>query len=311
MSGATLFISSCAIVALTIVNLGVGPSINSKIGTWSSLNCLKLSDKLDEEKENNPNITETEIEEANKEIKKCKNRKTMYEMEYTSFIFNAGIGFICTLLGLFGLQKEMEKKTGIIGMALGVIGFVLTLVYVIYNGIVYTNYYDDAIFKIDGDGAVATLVDGETNKYKCLYFKEANDTEALYAKYSDLIKSQYNYNRELIVFFNEDYPEKKRGCNIYGDYNVEPYKCDREEFLNVSMNYTDKDGVSQRCEKLYNLYEFDRNKAFNDYSNYDKSARFLCCLILSIFTLLCYCGMAFSGFMLFKGEPGEANVPNT
>ncbi len=63
MSGATLFVSSCAIVALTIVNLGVGPSINSKIGTWSSLNCLNISDHLDEEKENNPNITETEIEE--------------------------------------------------------------------------------------------------------------------------------------------------------------------------------------------------------------------------------------------------------
>ena len=303
MSGATLFVSSCAIVALTIVNLGVGPSINSKIGTWSSLNCLKLSDELDERIKNDPNITETDKEKDNKEITKCKNRKTMYEMEYTSFIFNAGIGFICTLLGLFGLQKEMEKKTGIIGMALGIIGFVLTLVYVIYNGIVYTNYYDNAIFKIDGDGAVATLVEGETNKYKCLYFNEANDTEALYAKYSDLIKSQYNYNRELVVFFNDDYPEKQV-CNVYNKYNREQLNCDKEQFFNISMNYTDKEENSQRCERLYYL------NFIEDYSNYDKSARFLGCLILSIFTLLCYCGMAFSGFMIFKGESGEQNVPN-
>ena len=296
MSGATLFISSCAIVALTIVNLGVGPSINSKIGTWSSLNCLKLSDKLDEEKENNPNITETEIEEANKEIKKCKNRKTMYEMEYTSFIFNAGIGFICTLLGLFGLQKEMEKKTGIIGMALGVIGFVLTLVYVIYNGIVYTNYYDDAIFKIDGDGAVATLVDGETNKYKCLYFKEANDTEALYAKYSDLIKSQYNYNRDLVDSFTDKHHDK-----FYCTVNKELYllNCKQYEIWEVNNTYFDDDWDNEYpCKSLYYPYFL---KDFQSYTNYDKSARFLTVLILSVFILLCHIGLIFSGFKLFKG----------
>lgn len=311
MSGATFFISSCAIVALTIVNLGIGPSINSKIGTWSSNNCLKISDKLEERIENDPNITEEYKEEKNREIKKCKDQKAMYEMEYTSFIFNAGIGFICILLGLFGLQKEMEKKTGIIGMALGVIGFTLTLVYVIFNGIVYTNYYDDKekIYKIDGEGAVAELVEGEKNKYKCLYFNKVNDTEALYAKYSDLIKSQYNYNRELTIYFNEDYPEKK-DCDIRGYYDMEPYRCDREEFLNISRNYTDKDGVEQKCEKLYYLYETSKEIAFNNYSNYDKSARFLGCLILCLFTLLCYGGMVFSGFMIFKKGSGESNAPN-
>ena len=188
-------------------------------------------------------------------------------------------------------------------MVLGVIGFILTLVYIIFNGIVYTNYYDCQTYKRNDDYAVAELVEGETEKYKCLYFNKENDTEALYAKYSDLIKSQYNYNRKLKVFFDEDYPEKK-DCNIYGLYNREPLKCDREEYLNYSMNYTDNEEVSQRCEKLYYL------NFISDYSNYDISARFLGCLILSIFTVLCYCGMAFSGFMIFKGEPGEANVPN-
>ena len=296
MSGATLFVSSCAIVALTIVNLGVGPSINSKIGIWSSLNCLKLSDELDERIKNDPNITETDKEKENKKITKCKNQKTMYEMEYTSFIFNAGIGFICTLLGLFGLQKEMEKKTGIIGMALGIIGFVLTLVYVIYNGIVYTNYYDNAIFKIDGDGAVATLVEGETNKYKCLYFNEANDTEALYAKYSDLIKSQYNYNRDLVDSFTDKHHDK-----FYCTVNKDLYRsnCAQYEIWEVNNTYFDDDWENEYpCKKLY--YPYFLND-FKSYTNYDKSARFLTVLILSVFIVLCHIGLVFSGFKLFKG----------
>ena len=47
--------------------------------------------------------------------------------------------------------------------------------------------------KIDEDAAYAKL---EGDKYKCIYFNGINDEEALYAKFSDLIKSQYNYNKE-------------------------------------------------------------------------------------------------------------------
>ena len=298
MSGATFFISSCAIVALTIVNLGIGPSINSKIGTWSSNNCLKISDKLEERIENDPNITEEYKEEKNREIKKCKDQKAMYEMEYTSFIFNAGIGFICILLGLFGLQKEMEKKTGIIGMALGVIGFTLTLVYVIFNGIVYTNYYDDKekIYKIDGEGAVAELVEGEKNKYKCLYFNKVNDTEALYAKYSDLIKSQYNYNKELVDSFKDKYHDKFYCTVNIGDYL---FNCAADEYWEVNNTYFDDNWDNEYpCKKLYYPYFL---KDFQTYKNYDVSARFLTVLILSVFILLCHCLLAFSGFKLFKG----------
>ena len=90
---------------------------------------------------------------------------------------------------MYGLQKELIPKTGIIGIVCGVIGLILTLVYVIYNGVVYTNYYDDDnIYKVDGDGAFAELKDGN---YKCFYYKESKGEEALIAKYSDLIKKQY------------------------------------------------------------------------------------------------------------------------
>ena len=118
----------------------------------------------------------------------------MYNMEYTSFVFNIVIGFIGVLIGLYGLQNEVIPKSGTVGMACGVVGLALTLVYVIFNIIVYTSYYDTQYYKVDSDGAFA---EREGTRYKCYYFKEKEDIRALYAKYSDLIKSQYNYNKEL------------------------------------------------------------------------------------------------------------------
>ena len=82
-------------------------------------------------------------------------------MEYTSFIFDIIIGFVCGLIGLlhlFGLKKDFVSNTGLIGLICGIIGFIFTLVYVIFNGLVYTTVYlnnGPAIYKRDGDYAFA------------------------------------------------------------------------------------------------------------------------------------------------------------
>jgi len=102
-------------------------------------------------------------------------------MEYTSFIFDIAIGFTCGLLGLlhyFGLKPDFVKITGIIGTACGIVGFILTFIYVIFNGLVYTT------------------VDTDDN-FKCLYFDKPSNSHALYAKISDLIKKQYNYKKDF------------------------------------------------------------------------------------------------------------------
>ena len=68
----------------------------------------------------------------------------MHDMEYTSFIFDIVIGFVCGLIGLLQLfdhKKEFISNTGLIGLICGVVGFVLTFVYVIFNGLVYTTVY--------------------------------------------------------------------------------------------------------------------------------------------------------------------------
>ena len=287
-SGSNFFICACAILAFSIINYKIGPIINYRVGTdWALANCEELQDRYDAAKELNPNMSDEEKESYAFPIRRCRNKKAMHNMEHTSVVFNGVIGFICVLLGLYGLQKEVIPKTGTIGMACGVVGFILTLVYVIYNGVVYNNYYDRNIYKVDGDGAFAEL-DGSS--YECFYYNKPGDDEALRAKYSDLIKSQYNYNKDLELSFETD-PEKK-GCQ-----NLPPYSCRDVEYIpyisNSYFDYSDN-GQTKRCSKLY------YSKSFDDYSNYDKSARFLTVLLLSIITLLCYCGLIFSGFMLMK-----------
>lgn len=287
---ANFFVCACTILVFTIINLSLGPCINSTVQNltekekWALDNCARYEDEYKEAKESDQNMSDKEKDYYKRTIRKCKNKKAMHNMEYTSCIFNVIISFICILLGIHGLQKEIIPKTGIIGMACGVVGFILTFVYVIYNGVVSTNYYPPdpyTTYKTDGDGAFAKL-DG--NKYKCFYFKKKGDKDALYAKYADLVKSQYNYNKDLDDEFKKE--GLKSSCKVT---KTTVSSCSEEEFITSSKQHDGK-----QCPKLYYRPET------NTYINRDMGSRFLTLLILSIFILLCYCGLVFSGFMLMR-----------
>ena len=285
-AGANFFVVSCAILIFSIINLSIGPVINKAISNNGNANCKMLVDTYDDEGER---MSEDDKKQLELDIRECRNKKAMSNMEYTSCIFNIFIAFVCVLLGLYGLQKETIPKTGYIGMGCGVVGLILTLVYVIYNGVVYTNYndYDSNIYKVDGDGAFAEY-DQKNNRYECFYYKK-DDKNAVYAKYCDLIKSQYNYDYDLIKSFSN---EGKMECTN----KVYPSSCRKEEY--ITRQYKRSDG--SLCTKLYYFSEYDTYH--NSYINYNKSARFLTVLLLSILILLCYCGLIFSGFMLTKEQ---------
>lgn len=286
-AGWNFFVVACAILIFSIINLSIGPVINRVVSSsWGISNCQELVDKYEEDKIEKPDMSEQTRKEREINIRKCKNKKAFHNMEYTSFIFNIFIGFVCVLLGLYGLQKEIIPKTGYIGMGCGLVGFVLTLVYVIYNGVVYTNYHDSDIYKIDGDGAFAELNEKE-GAYECFYYKK-NDTDAIYAKYCDLIKSQYNYNYALKNSFKIDL--EKRECT-----SSSPYYCAESQYIRLSYTYRNVYGNLVNCSKIYYTYSFD-----DEFTRYNLSARFLTVLLLSIIILLCYCGLIFSGFMLSK-----------
>ena len=133
----------------------------------------------------------------------------MYGLEYASFISDLFFGALCGLLSLlhyFGTGNYCEKVTGIIGLACGIIGFILTLVYIIYSGYIFTHdsfgkdyslafytrpstsplspYDSSSIVKLNKDRAFA---EWKSNKFECLYY-DKDDVDSFYAKYNDLGK---------------------------------------------------------------------------------------------------------------------------
>ncbi len=301
--GLIFFCCACCILILTIINLSVGPIVSGKINNnevdiisigmtslgndGGTLNCAYLSDAYDRIKSS---LSEQEDKYEYKwAINECSRRKGLHNMEYISFIFDIVIGFVCGLLGLlhhFDLKKDFVSKTGLIGLGCGFVGFVLTFIYVVYNGIVYTNYYDSRIFKRDSDGAFA---EWKGNHYECFYHDEPGNDHALYAKYSDLIQKQYNYDKDLTDEFQSPTSEA-HNCRD------NPGSCGNNEYIyNTQRSYTTGIGL---CKYLYVSY------SETEVTNKDKSDRFLTALILSLFVCIANIGLALFGFLLFR-TPGE------
>ena len=310
--GLIFFACSCCILVLTAVNLSIGPIITKTIGSdWGVENCKVLDDGYDEAKKGTLTDAQKKYDHEYP-IERCKNQKAMHDMEYTSFIFDIVIGFVCSLIGLlhlFDLKKDFVSNTGLIGLICGVVGFALTFVYVILNGIVYTKYYEDVIFKTDGDGVFA---EKSGDNYECKYFDEEGNYHALAAKYSDLGKKQYNYNKDLSDSFDEgeahdckisvtgcslsdilDPSSSSSSCTIVPTDPVAICAIKSYPVANVGKNYNGKP-----CEKLY----FDNSET--EITHKDLSDRFLTTLILSLFVCLASLGLALFGFLLFR-TPGD------
>ena len=290
--GLIFFCCACTILLLTIINLSVGPIISGAVNNfdsqdWGTRNCKEIRDTYDDAKKQGANKDSLKygLEWA---LNECDRKKGMHDMEYTSFIFNMVIGFVCGLLGLlhlFDVKKEYVSKTGIIGLGCGIVGFIFSFVYVILNGLVYTTV-DTGIPKIDSDGAFAERI-GATSNFKCLYYDEPLNSHSVIAKYSDLIKKQYNYDKDLHKTLDDiDY-----SCLFnLGSSSPNPImSCSRSDTISVTA---DPD-----CKYLY-------VDLTDEIINKDISDRFLTTLLLSLFVCLANIGLAIFGFLLFR-TPGE------
>ena len=299
--GLIFFCCSCCILLLTIVNLSIGPVISGTAGktqdpvttlqfSWATANCKYYSDLYDNLKEQG--ASEDDLKYNFKWlVDECTREKGMHDMEYTAFIFDIVIGFVCSLIGIlhiFEVKKEFVSNIGLIGLICGIIGFVLTIVYVIFNGIVYTTYGINK-FKVNGDSAFAEKVD--TNKYECIYFDEEENQHSFYATYSDLIKKQYNYDKDILKGVSSGCKEANPGNVCFNAGKARQY------FTDSSGTYTDDNG--NQCEYIY--YQ---DNSFTEIENKDISDRFLTALILSLFVCLANIGLAIFGFLLFR-TPGD------
>ena len=307
--GLIFFCCSCCILILTIVNLSIGPVISGKVSQtndpvtgesyeWATANCKAISDKIDDLKDNN-GAKDDDLKYNWKWLKdECTREKGMHDMEYTAFIFDIVIGFICGLFGLlhiFEVKKDFVSNTGLIGLICGIVGFVLTFVYVIFNGIVYTTYGIDH-FKIDEDSIFAKRVG--TNQYECIYFDKKENLHSFYPTYSDLIKKQYNYDKDSLKGVDDN-------CILDTNSATSPEQVcivggEAQEKVTVTANiYVHTDDPTKECENLYY-----RHEDYNKITNKDISDRFLTALILSLFVCLANIGLAIFGFLLFR-TPGD------
>ena len=311
--GTLFFCCASCILVLTIINLSIGPIVsgalknimNEDLGT---LNCEKKKDELDDAKDQ-AGVNDDEIKYYFEySYNACQRKKGMHDMEYTAFIFDIVIGLICGLLGLlhiFEVKKDFVSNTGLIGIICGVIGFALTFVYVIFNGLVYTTVYVGTfdiftgyihgVLKRDEDYAIAEKV-GDT--FKCLYFDNQFNFFSAFAKFSDLGKKQYNYDKDI----KDDVQSGKIPNNcidsrLDDNFNNIAFECAQKEKPTSTRANT---LISNGCQKIY-INSVGSNDGIE---NKDLSDRFLTTLILSLFVCLASIGLALFGFLLFK-TPGD------
>ena len=322
---------SCFILVLTIVNLSIGPITSGAVKRfftggnypdWGTANCKAAKDGWDAAKDA-PNANDDAIKYGAKYVyETCQRAKGMHDMEYTAFIFDIVIGFICGLLGLlhlFDLKKDFVSNTGLIGLICGVVGFVLTFVYVIFNGLVYTTVYMDGmllgegILKRDGDYVIAEK-EGSSN-FKCLYFDNKDNGNSKYAKISDLGKKQYNYDKDGMKDYDsndaDDCSDDLSFTAPSGEtthiYDLIASLCTTKEkptLAEVNSEFSDIDNTItnkfDNCQKIY----IAEDKLETEIKNKDLSDRFLTTLILNLFVCLASLGLALFGFLLFR-TPGD------
>ena len=311
--GLLFFCCSCCILVLTIVNLSVGPIVSGTVkrffsngyGDWGTLNCEGAKDAWDADKDD-PAKTDDQVKYTSKYwYDTCQRAKGMHDMEYTSFIFDIVIGFICGLLGLlhlFDLKKDFVSNTGLIGLICGIVGFAFTFVYVVFNGLVYTTVYVNdsiagqtyGIFKRDGDYVIAEK-DGDN--FKCLYFDHVANSNSVYAKISDLGKKQYNYDKDGY----EDYSKVNSNCKDHklstsGEIITLCASQEKISLTEANNKYSDSNKFNN-CDKIY---FYDNNLNNQGIESKDLSDRFLTTLILSLFVCLASIGLALFGFLLFR-----------
>ena len=296
----TLFlIFSGVIVIFSVICIGSGPLINKmsienvfKPSNWGYSNCKSLSDGYKITKETIP-LTGDEkdnyLKNAKRPLNLCNGRKAMYGLEHASLIIDVILGCICLILGLlhyFDVGKPFEKITGIIGLATGVIQFVLTLVYVCYSGYIFTNDGPNGPLKADSKGIFATWDDSKSH-YKCNYYDKTN-SDGVYANYNDLGKKIYNYDKDTSL---AELTATIAGCRYSAsDFPSFAYHCYSGEGY-----YTPRSTKHNNCDNLY----VSLSSSFENRYLYD---RWVTTIIFACFIIVCDIGLAIFGFLLFKSD---------
>lgn len=282
------FCISTALLTFSIIVVCISPIINNlKIEnpTWSFSKWRTLNCKYFEDKENSDNVSLDDIQKFKKMKTLCNRKKAMHDLEFASLIINLILGFVCanfSLLHYLDVGKDFEKKTGMIGFVTGIIGFIITLVYVCYNGYIFNNDIAYAEYDFSSDsfsGGITKLYpngascknDTVNSKFITIYENDNSDYSE-YAKFKDLGDKQYNYNSKYYKTYSST-----SSCKI-----IYLTSCS-------SLSYS-----------TYKFCEYIFSKVYTSVENKDLYDRWVTTLVLSIFIILCNIGLLIFGFLLFK-----------
>ena len=289
---------STAILVLSLITICISPIINNikvkvnvngiewSISKWRTLNCKIFADR-----ENSENVELDHIQKLKRMKTLCNRKKAMHDLEFASLIINLVLGFLCSNLSLLhylNVGKDFEKKTGMIGFITGIICFILTFVYVCFNGYIFnndiayaevynnnadpsnSNFFSGGIEKLFPNGASHKVVNSQYIRPN----SNEKDDDSLYVKYKDLGKKQYNYDSKLYKTY-------------YGNGISDPCKS-----------------FDPSCEYIFQI------PPETSVENKDLYDRWITVLILGIFIIACNIGLIIFGFLLFKsgGDSEEKTV---
>ena len=301
-------IIACSLFVLSIIAINVAPIIskansnNSDVdfSEWHIQNCQILDDEYKYKKKNARYDNSKALEKYDKKIiDECKRHKVMYGLEYSAFVIDVSLGFICSFLGLFHFLepgKPLEKVSGLIGISVGIITAVITLIYLIFSGLIYS---DEPVRDIEilYPNKASLKYNGAKYVFDYDYEKLKDDLDIKYIKYKDLGKKQYNYDTEI---FKSEY--------YYADTEYE--NCQENDPESYYLNQDGKqkvyyvDGKEHKCDYIW------ENNVNNEY-NFNKYLhdRWITCIILSVVIAVCGIGLILFGFLLLKSEGDSGSNP--
>ena len=327
-----LCIASCVFI-LSVIVLSCAPNINGLISKGINISsgpiipsiadvpCRMFSDLYNDREDLPENNWESKEDKEYyldllKEGKSvCLRRKAMIGLEYSAFTLDVIFGFICAILGLLLYSgNNIGKILGLIGLASGAVGFVLTFIYIIYSGIVFNNDVVDKKFNLSygistkvnpySDSKPATKSDGAImkwngDKYVCIFYDKENK-DKFYRKYSNYGDKYLNY-----YFFNdkdkdEEYNKYNNGCVLSSGYSWEYCrKLDENEVTLAKQKYTDDDRNEKgECDKLYYIEQNVTDEKKNLYNHWVTT------IVLGCFIFVLDIGLAIFGFLIFNETKG-------
>ena len=300
------FCISSAILLFSILVFFLAPAINGLVPKkeWNEEACQYYVDAYNGIKNDDSPENEIVAKEYKRFKDRCYQRKAMMGLEYSAYVLNILFGLVCTFLGFLYFMdipniSKIGKIIGLIGLFCGIIGFVLTFVYVIESGLVFDSpaskcimcqaenaFSIDYKFRIDNEGRYLKY---ENGRYKCIFY-DKDVLSSLYLKYSDYGNKYLGYYEDHFDYFDGE---------CYVDTSIDYYYCKEREEGRVSEPKIDN------CDNLFYDYSSVNENLFSNPYKYIYD-QWLTTLIFSCFIFIFHIGLAVFGFLLFR-EENETN----